>query len=130
MGRSSQATKATYACGLDAFARCFDVQSVDLLIAKVESAELDAYNTLDKFVGRLSADGAASKTIWIYVGAETDVLLDKRKLRKLQLPAKVEICIDRIPTNAMRFSLSGERYRLGVRWLRKNLGNCRGSVTF
>jgi integrase len=104
MGRRSEATRATYACGLDAFARCFDVQSVDLLIAKIKSSELDAYKTLDKFVGWLAGNGAAPKTIWSYVGAvkslleHEDVLLDKRKLRKVQLPAKVEVSIDRIPT--------------------------------
>ena len=31
--------------------RCSRVHSVDLLIAKIKSSELDAYNTLDKFVG-------------------------------------------------------------------------------
>jgi len=93
------ATRATYACGLDAFARCFDVQSVDLLIAKIKSSELDAYNTLDKFVSWLAGNGAAPKTIWIYTGAvkslleHEDVLLDKRKLRKVQMPAKVEIML-------------------------------------
>jgi integrase len=104
MGRRSEATRATYACGLNAFARCFDVQSVDLLIAKIKSSELDPYITLDKFVGWLAGNGAAPKTIWIYVGAvkslleHEDVLLDRRKLKKIQLPAKVEVSIDRIPT--------------------------------
>jgi hypothetical protein len=62
--------------------RCFDVQSVDLLVAKIKSGELHAYYTLDKFVGRLYADGAAPKTIWICAGAvkslleHGDVLLD------------------------------------------------------
>jgi hypothetical protein len=60
MGRRSEATKATYAC-LNAFARCFDVQSVDLLIAKIKSSELDPYSTLDKFVGWLAGNGAAPK---------------------------------------------------------------------
>jgi len=89
---------------LDAFARCFDVQSVDLLIAKIKSGELEAYSTLDKFVSWLDGNGAAPKTIWIYVGAvkslleHEDVLLDKRNVRKLQLPAKVEVSVDRIPT--------------------------------
>jgi integrase len=89
---------------LDAFARCFGVQLVDLLIAKIKSGELEAYSTLDKFVSWLDGNGAAPKTIWIYVGAvkslleHEDVLLDKRKLRKLQLPAKVEVSVDRIPT--------------------------------
>ncbi len=104
MGRRSEATRATYACGLDAFARCFEVQSVDLLIAKIKSSELDAYKTLDKFVGWLTGNSAAPKTIWSYAGAvkslleHEDILLDKRKLRKVQLPAKVEVSIDRIPT--------------------------------
>jgi hypothetical protein len=87
-GRRSEATRATYACGLGAIASCFDVQSGDLVVAKIRSGELDAYSTLDKFVGRLSADGAAPRTIWIYAGAvkslqeHDDVLLDSRKLRK------------------------------------------------
>jgi len=58
MGRRSEATRATYACGLDAFERCFKPHSVDLLVAKIKSGELDAYGTLDKFVGWLTADGA------------------------------------------------------------------------
>jgi integrase len=104
MGRRSESTRLTYECGLDAFARCFGVQLVDLLIAKIKSGELEAYSTLDKFVSWLDGNGAAPKTIWIYVGAvkslleHEDVLLDKRKLRKLQLPAKVEVSVDRIPT--------------------------------
>ena len=104
MGRRSEATRATHACGLDAFARCFDVQSVDLLIAKIKSGKLDAYSTLDKFVSWLDGNGAAPKTIWIYTGAvkslleHEDVLLDRRKLRKVQLPANVEVSVDRIPT--------------------------------
>lgn len=89
---------------MDSFARCFRVQSVDLLTAKIKSSELDAYATLDKFVGWLAGNGAAPKTIWIYVGAvkslldHEGVLLDQRKLRRVQLPAKVEVSIDRIPT--------------------------------
>lgn len=111
MGRRSEATKATYECGFDAFARCFRIQSVDLLVAKIKSGELDAYSTLDKFVGWLTSEGAAPKTIWIYAGAvkslleHEDVLLDRRKFRKVQLPAKVEISIDRIPTTEQLRSL-------------------------
>lgn len=63
MGRRSEATRATYACGLDAFARCFDVQSVDLLVAKIKSSELDAYKTLDKFVGWLAGNGKEPKLV-------------------------------------------------------------------
>jgi integrase len=104
VGRRSEATRATYAYGLDAFARCFDVQLADLLVAKIKSGELDAYNTLDKFVGWLAGNGAVRKTIWIYVGSvkslleHEDVLLDRRKPRKVQLPVKVEVSIDWIPT--------------------------------
>ena len=89
MGRRSEATRAMYACGLDAFARCFAVQSVDLLVAKIKSGELDAYATLDKFVGRLALSGAAPKTIRTYRGyaksllEHEDVLLDSRKLGTL-----------------------------------------------
>jgi hypothetical protein len=103
---------------LDASARCFDVQSVDLLIAKIKSSELDAYSTLDKFVGWLTGNGAAPKTIWIYVSAvkslleHEDVLLDRRKLRKIQLPAKVEISVDGIPT---REELRGLSIIRGIR---------------
>jgi hypothetical protein len=59
--RCFNVTKATYACGLNAFARFFHVQSVDLLVAKIKSSELDAYNTLDKFVGWLAENDAAPK---------------------------------------------------------------------
>jgi hypothetical protein len=48
---------------LDVFQRCFREQSVDLLVAKIKSGELDAYATLDKFVGWLDANAAASKAI-------------------------------------------------------------------
>jgi hypothetical protein len=44
---------------LDAFARRFEVQSADLLLAKIKSSELEAYATLDKFVGRLTAEGCS-----------------------------------------------------------------------
>ena len=63
MARRSGATRGTYACTLDAFARCFDVQSVGLLVAKIKSGELDAYNTLDKFVGRLPEEDVAPRGI-------------------------------------------------------------------
>ena len=74
VGRRSECTRLTYACGLDSFARCFGVQSVDLLIAKIKSGELEAYGTLDKFVSWLDGNGAAPKTIWIYVGAVKSLL--------------------------------------------------------
>jgi len=48
MGKRSEDAGATYACGLDAFAWCFDVQSVGLLLDKIKSS--DPYATLDKFV--------------------------------------------------------------------------------
>jgi len=47
-------------------------------------------------------NGVAPKSIWIYVGAvkslleHEDVLLDRRKARKLQLHGKVEVSDDRI----------------------------------
>ena len=85
MGRRSEATKATYACGLNAFARCFDVQSVDPLIAGTKSGELDAYTALNKFVGSLTANGAAPKTIWIYVGA-TSSAANRSSLKSAPIP--------------------------------------------
>jgi len=39
-----------------------DNQRVDLLIAKIKSGELDAYGTLDKFVGLLTTNGGVPKT--------------------------------------------------------------------
>lgn len=66
MGRRSEATKATYACGLDVFSRCFDVQQVGLLVARFKSGELDVYATIDKFVGWLVSNGAAPNTSWIW----------------------------------------------------------------
>jgi hypothetical protein len=93
MSRRSEAMRPTYGCGLDAFAQCFDVQSTDLLVAKIKSGELDAYPTLDKVVSWLAGNGAAPKTIWIYVRAvkslleHEDVLLEWRKLRRLSTVA-------------------------------------------
>ncbi len=48
--------QATYPCSLEAFPRCFDVQSVDLLLDKIKSSELDPYATLDKFVSWLTGN--------------------------------------------------------------------------
>ena len=59
MDQCSDATRATYRCGFDTFERCFEDQSVDLLIAKIKSSELDAYVLLDKFVGWQTAESVA-----------------------------------------------------------------------
>ena len=98
MGRRSEATRLAYGCGLDAFKRCFPDQSVDLLVAKIKSGELDAYVTLDKVVGWLTAQGAAPKTIWNYAGAvkslleHEDVLLTRAVYGKLLTIPRRPLC--------------------------------------
>jgi len=103
--RRSEATRQTYAKAEASFARCFKVASPDILVSRIKSGNLDAYQALDKFVGCLTANGAAPKTILTYVAAVKGLLryeeinLDSYKFRaKVELPPKTEISIDRIPT--------------------------------
>jgi integrase len=103
--RRSEATRQTYAKAEASFARCFKVDSPDVVVARIKGGRLDAYEALDKFVGTLTANGAAPKTILTYVAAVKGLLryeeitLDSYKFRaKVELPPKTEISIDRIPT--------------------------------
>jgi integrase len=103
--RRSDATRLTYTKAEDAFARCFNAKSPDVVVELIKAHELDAYNALDKFVSYLLANGSAPKTVLTYVTAVKGLLryegitLDNYQLRaKVELPPKVEVSIDRIPT--------------------------------
>ena len=104
MGRRSECTRAAYGSGLSSFAKYLEVESADDLVSKFKSDPSEVYRALDKFACWLGGNGAAPKTIWSYVGAvkswleNEDISLDKSKLRRIQLPARVEISVDRIPT--------------------------------
>ena len=103
--RRSEATRATYSKAEQAFARCFNVESPDVLVEQIKAHELDAYSALDKFVSYLLSNGSAPKTVLTYVTAVKGLLryegitLDNYQLRaKVELPPKIEVSIDRIPT--------------------------------
>ena len=104
-GRRSEATRATYAKAEASFARCFNADSPDVLVQRIKGGKLDAYSALDKFVAWLTANGAAPKTVLTHVTAVKGLLrfeeinLDSYKFRaKVELPPKMEISVDRIPT--------------------------------
>jgi len=104
-GRRSEATRQTYAKAEASFARCFNADSPDVLVQRIKGGKLDAYSALDKFVAWLTANGAAPKTVLTYVTAVKGLLryeeisLDAYKFRaKVELPPKMEISVDRIPT--------------------------------
>jgi integrase len=68
---------------------------------------LDVYKALDNFVGYCMQSGLAPKTTLTYVGAvkgflrHEDVAIDQYRLReKVTLPPKVEVSLDRTPTQA------------------------------
>lgn len=95
----------TYGKAEAAFARCFGVKSADILVERIKAHELDPYTALDKFVSYLLANGSAPKTILTYVTAVKGLIryesipIDSYQLRaKVELPPKVEVSIDRIPT--------------------------------
>jgi len=103
--RRSEATRQTYAKAEASFARCFKVDSPDVLVQRMKGGKLDAYAAIDKFVAWLTANGSAPKTVLTYVAAVKGLLryeeisLDAYKFRaKVELPPKTEISIDRIPT--------------------------------
>jgi integrase len=103
--RRSEATRVTYGKAEVAFARCFGVKSADILVERMKAHELDPYVALDKFVSYLLANASAPKTVLTYVTAIKGLLryesipLDSYQLRaKVELPPKVEVSIDRIPT--------------------------------
>jgi len=103
--RSSAATSYTYGKALVKFAECFEVESADVVADQVKAHKLDAYKALDKFVSYLIGQGLALKSIIVYVNAATgflryeDVEIDSYKFKtKVELPKKIEVSIDRIPS--------------------------------
>jgi integrase len=103
--RRSNATKATYQDAERAFARCFNVESPDLIVQQIKENKLDPYQALDKFVSYLTANGRAPNTVQTYVAGlkglfrYEDIPLDSQRLRsKVELPPNVDVSIDRIPT--------------------------------
>jgi integrase len=103
--RRSEATRITYSEAEAAFARCFKVRSADALVHRIKAHRLDAYKALDKFVSYLLANGSAPKTVLTYVTAIKGLMryegisLDNYQLRaRVELPPKVEVSTDRIPT--------------------------------
>lgn len=97
--------RLTYTKAEDAFARCFNAKSPDVIVDRIKAHELDAYAALDKFVSYLLANGSAPKTVLTYVTAVKGLLryegitLDNYQLRaKVELPPKVEVSIDRTTT--------------------------------
>jgi integrase len=103
--RRSEATKLTYSKAELAFAKCFGVKSADIVVRKVKAHKLDKYKALDKFVGYLIHDGKAPKTVLVYVTAVKGLMryekikLDKYDLQaQVELPDKVEVSMDRLPT--------------------------------
>ena len=103
--RRSEATRTTYAKAEAAFARCFDVDSPDAIVARIKAADLDGYQALDKFVGWLMANGSSPKTVHTYLSAVKGLFrfeginIDSYQFKaRVELPPKMEISIDRIPT--------------------------------
>ena len=97
LARRSESTRTTYRCGSDAFARCFNVESADSIVDSIKTEQLEPYETLDKFVSWLMMNGFAPKTVGTYLGAaialleHEDMLLDSRKLKKIEFPPNTEI---------------------------------------
>ena len=92
--RRSDATKLTYSKAELAFAKCFGVESVDMVVSRIKARKLDAYEALDKFVGYLLVNGSAPKTVLTYTSAIKDIAVDAQKLRdKVELPPKVKLTI-------------------------------------
>ena len=103
--KSSEATEYAYGKALAKFADCFDVQSADVVAEHVKAHELDAYKVLDKFVSYLIGQGLAPKTVITYVTAASGFLryeevdVDPYRFKsRFELPRKIEISMDRIPT--------------------------------
>jgi len=103
--RRSDATRTTYAKAEASFARCFNVDSPDIIVARIKAAELDAYHVLDKFVGWLMANGSSPKTVHTYLSAVKGLLryegvsIDSYQFKaRVELPPMMEVSLDRIPT--------------------------------
>lgn len=105
--RRSRSTAITYAGALRLWAKCLSFKSPDEAAAEIKAGRLDVYKALDDFVGHCMQVGMAPKTTLTYVGAvkgflrHEDVTIDQYRLReKVTLPPKVEVSLDRIPTQA------------------------------
>ena len=86
-------------------ALCCEVKSADVVAEQVKAHKLDPYKTLDKFVSYLVDRGLAPKNVIVDVNTATgflryeDIEIDSYKFKtKVELPKKVELSIDRIPT--------------------------------
>jgi integrase len=104
-GRRSIRTRTSYVYAMREFAAALSLESADLVVSEIKAGRLDPYLVLDKYVGYLVARGLAPKTVLTYVSAvkgflsSEDIPLDGRILRnKVELPAKMEVSIDPIPT--------------------------------
>jgi integrase len=80
-------------------------ESADLVLAEIKAGGLDPYVALDKYVAWLVGRGLAPRTVLTFVSAvkglfsSEDIVIDSTKLRnKVELPAQMEVSIDRIPT--------------------------------
>jgi hypothetical protein len=80
LARRSESTKVTYGCGLDTFARCFAVESADVLVGMIKAEQLEPYATLDKFVSWLMMNGFAPKTVRTYLGAAINDEMSFRRI--------------------------------------------------
>ena len=103
--RRSRYTAETYRKGLGKFAECFNAANSDEVIQQIQGGRLDPYKCLDKFISYLTGQALSPNSIVTYETAASglmryaDVNLDPRRLRdKVEMPSKVEISIDRIPT--------------------------------
>ena len=79
--RRSDATKVTYSKADLAFAKCFGVESTDVVVHRVKAHRLDRYKALDKFVAYLLANGNAPKTVLTYLFRYEEITLDNYPLR-------------------------------------------------
>jgi integrase/recombinase XerC len=104
-GRRSVRTRTSYVYAMRELASALSFESADGVIAEIKGGRLDPYVALDRYVAYLMGRGLAPKTVLTYVSAvkglfgSEDIVIDSRILRnKVELPAKMEVSIDRIPT--------------------------------
>jgi hypothetical protein len=117
--------KLTYSKDEQSFAHCFGVKSADIVVQRVKAHKLDKYKALDKFVGYLLNNGKAPKTVLVYVTAikglfrYEGIKLDNYDLHaKVELPPKVEVSMDRIPTrDEMRSMILNSKKTSSHYWL-------------
>jgi integrase len=103
--RRSRSTAVTYAGALRLWAKCLNFGSPDQAAAEIKAGRLDVYKALDDFVGYCMQERMAPKTTLTYLGAvkgflrHEDITIDQYRLReKVTLPPKVEVSLDRTPT--------------------------------